>query len=197
MSTTAHGRLLRRTARRRDAGARCELCEAPVRGEHGHVVDTRSAEVLCACRACALLFERDGDSRFLRVPERRLRLTGVRPADLGIPVSLAFFVTAPDGSATAHYPSPLGGTRSDLDAAAWQAVAARAEELSTMRPMVEALLVNGVRGAGECWLVPIDDCYRLMALVRGEWTGMSGGDQVWAKIAQYFAQLDDAGHRRG
>lgn len=197
MSTTAHGRLLRRSAGRRDAGARCELCEAPVQGEHGHVVDTRSAEVLCACRACALLFEPEGGGHFLRVPDRRQRLTGLRPADLGIPVSLAFFVTAPDGSATAHYPSPLGATRSDLDGPAWQAIAARAGELRTLRPMVEALLVNGVRGAGECWLVPIDDCYRLMALVRGEWTGMSGGDQVWAKIEQYFAQLDDPRHRRG
>ncbi|RSN09316.1 hypothetical protein DMB42_18575 [Nonomuraea sp. WAC 01424] len=197
MSTTAYGRLLRRTAGRREDGERCELCEAPVQGEHAHVVDARSAEVMCACRACALLFTPESDGNFLQVPDRLQRLTGLRPADLGVPVSLAFFVTRPDGSATAHYPSPLGATRWELDGPAWQAIAGRAGPLRTMRPMVEALLVNGVRGATECWVVPIDDCYRLVALVRREWSGLSGGDQVWAKIEQYFAQLDDTRSRPG
>jgi hypothetical protein len=41
----------------------------------------------------------------------------------------------------------------------------------------------------ERWLVPIDDCHRLVALVRQEWTGMSGGQRLWDRIAAFFAEL--------
>ena len=58
-----------------------------------------------------------------------------------------------------------------------------------MQPDVEALLVNRVRGAREQWIVPIDDCFRLAALIREHWTGFQGGDEVWDEIARFFAEL--------
>ncbi|GGV23220.1 hypothetical protein GCM10010182_52040 [Actinomadura cremea] len=197
----------RAAARGRDAGAaeRCDLCAEPVPDDHGgghaHVLDERGDGLLCACRACALLFERDaagrdaeGRGHFRLVPGRRIRLTGVPLDDLGVPVGLAFLVRHADGAVTAHYPSPAGATRCDVDAAAWTAAADRCAPLRSMAPEVEALLVHTgtpVRSgtAEQQWLVPIDECYRLVAAVRLSWKGLSGGRDVWPEIERFFTEL--------
>jgi Family of unknown function (DUF5947) len=182
-----------------DAAQGCDLCGVPVPGGHAHVLDSRGGGLLCACRACALLFERPaaGRGHCLLVPDRRIRLSSVSPADLGVPVGLAFFVRQPDGVVMAHYPSPLGMTTWEADPAAWEAATRGREPLASMRPLVEALLVNTAHGAAEYWLVPVDECYRLAAVVRGEWRGMSGGSGVWAEIGRFFDGLAArAGGRR-
>jgi hypothetical protein len=71
----------------------------------------------------------------------------------------------------------------------WQALVERWPMLGEMEPLVEALLVNTARGADERWLVPLDDCYRLVALIRREWRGLSGGRQVWPEISRFFEEL--------
>ena len=54
---------------------------------------------------------------------------------------------------------------------------------------VEALLVNRVGSAREYFLVPIDECYRLVGLIRIHWRGLSGGSLVWGEIAAFFDDL--------
>jgi hypothetical protein len=54
---------------------------------------------------------------------------------------------------------------------------------------VEALLVNRVRGAREHFLVPMDECYSLVGLIRMHWRGLSGGREVWEEIDQFFENL--------
>ena len=61
--------------------------------------------------------------------------------------------------------------------------------LADLTPEVQAVLLHTARGASEHWLVPIDDCYRLVALIRREWRGLSGGSTVWPAIAGFFADL--------
>ena len=58
-------------------------------------------------------------------------------------------------------------------------------------PEVEALLVNTTRGRREHWLVPIDDCFALVTLVRREWKGLSGGTRVWEEIDRFFDDLSE------
>jgi hypothetical protein len=188
----ALGRVLDRPVARPRAAEPCELCGEPLPDRHAHLLEERKDLVLCACRACALLFERGetGPGRFRLVPHRRVRLTGPLPSELGVPVGLAFLVRQSDGTVVAHYPSPVGATRWEVDPAAWDRLVGRYEELRSMRPAVEAFLVAIVRGMDERWLVPIDDCHRLVALVRREWTGMSGGPRLWERIAAFFAELD-------
>ena len=187
-------RALRRASEsRREPEQRCDLCSVPIPQDHRHVLDLQAREVLCACVACSLLFEREGAGlgRYRLVPSRRLRLE----ADplfgaLDVPVGLAFFVkSSAEGRVVAHYPSPMGATRWDLDVGVWEALEARHPEVREMAPDVEALLVNTARGADERWLVPIDDCYRLVALIRREWRGLSGGGTVWPEIERFFAEL--------
>jgi hypothetical protein len=183
---------LERVIRRGSSGGgavpeRCGLCGEPVGDEHAHIVDERDDDLLCACRACALLFDRGGHFRL--VPDRRIRLAGVRTADLGVPVGLAFFVVGADGAVTARYPSPMGATAWSVEPAVWTAATAGCAELASMRPVVEALLVSTVRGADEQWLVPIADCYRLVAVIRRTWTGLSGGRRVWTEVEAFFGGL--------
>jgi hypothetical protein len=199
VTSGALDRVIRRPVQGPAAEDRCELCGVALPDAHAHLLDEARGEPRCACRACALLFEPEeaGHGQYRLVPDRRVRLTGLSPADLGVPVGLAFFVRRPDGRVLAHYPSPAGATQWEVDAGAWNGVAESCEPLRTMLPMVEALLVSSVRGADERWLVPIDDCYRLVALIRREWTGLSGGGRVWTEIERFFGELAARGGGRG
>jgi hypothetical protein len=198
MTTGALERVVRRSARRGPAAERCDLCAREIGDRHRHVLDESREELLCACQACALLFEREaaGRDHYRLVPQRRVRLSDVPAKELGVPVGLAFFIAKPDGRVIAHYPSPAGATQWDVDAQSWARVAESCPALRGMLPGVEALLVNFARGADEQWLVPVDDCHRLVAVVRREWKGLSGGSAVWPRIEEFFADLASSGRRR-
>ncbi|TWV33493.1 hypothetical protein FRZ03_30165 [Streptomyces misionensis] len=195
---SADGALARvvRSAAERAATAeteRCELCAARVAAEHPHLYDTGAAEVRCVCGPCSVLFADGaaGEGRYRLVPRRRLRLPRVDTAVLGVPVGLVFFVPRSDGSVTAQGPSPAGAMRWEVDAAAWRELAATVPQLAAMTPDVEALLVNTVRGLDEHWIVPVDDCYRMTAVVRREWRGLSGGGRVWSAVERFFGDLTE------
>jgi hypothetical protein len=172
---------------------RCELCGRPVAPEHRHVLDLQSRSVLCACRPCSLLFERDaaGGGHYRLIPDRRLRLNDLELADdeweqLQIPVDIAFFFrSSTEDRVVGMYPSPMGATESQLELGAWWG-----DRLSGLEPDVEALLVNRARGTRRQWLVPIDDCYRLVAVIRTRWRGFTGGKEVWLELERFFDDLD-------
>jgi hypothetical protein len=183
-----------------DGDERCDLCGEPIPSEHRHLIDLRSRELMCACTACRILFEQDaaGGGHFRLVSDRRLRLEGfelddVTWANLRLPVDLAFFFFRSDvGRVVAYYPSPAGPTESLLDLEAWEELEAEYPVLGTLEPDVEALLVNRTRGARQYLIVPIDACYRLVALMRTRWRGLTGGSEVWTEIAEFFAREEEA-----
>jgi hypothetical protein len=90
----------------------------------------------------------------------------------------------------AFYPSPMGPTESLLGLGAWAELEAANPVLGTMEDDVEALLVDRARGARRHWLVPIDECYGLVGLIRTRWRGLTGGKEVWQEIARFFDDLD-------
>ncbi|MEU1403189.1 DUF5947 family protein [Streptomyces sp. NPDC005728] len=189
----ALARVIRSAAGRAAEAEVCDLCAAPTADEHPHLYDISAAEVRCVCGPCSVLFADDGagEGRHRLVPRRRLRLPPVDTAVLGVPVGLVFFVPRSDGTVTAQGPSPAGAMRWEVDAAAWQRLIATFPQLASMEPDVEALLVNTVRGLDEHWIVPVDDCFRMVALVRREWRGLSGGERVWPAVERFFAQLTE------
>jgi len=182
---------LRQLAARREAPApaeeRCDLCGVALEPEHRHLLDVSTREISCSCRACSLLFDRReaGGGHYRLIGDRRSRLVGFEITDaewdeLRIPVEMAFFFRdSVAGRIRAYYPSPMGPTESLLGLDAWQ-------ELD-LEPDVQALLVDRSRG---CWLVPIDDCYRLVGLIRTHWRGFTGGGEVWEAIDRFFADLN-------
>ncbi len=130
------------------------------------------------------------------IPERRLRLPTLQLEQLGVPVGLAFFTIGSDGAVTAHHPSPLGTTTWEVDADSWRAVE-HACPLVGLLTAAEALLVNTTRGATEHWIVPIDDCHRLVAVIRREWRGLSVGRRVSPAVEQFFTALNETPHIPG
>ena len=116
-------------------GERCDLCAVELPDPHRHLLDTDRHEIRCVCQACSLLFNREAasDGHYRLVPRRRLRLPEVPTAGLGVPVGLAFFIPRSDGTVDAHYPSPAGATRWEVDQAAWRESSRAARHWPTWR----------------------------------------------------------------
>jgi hypothetical protein len=175
----------------------CDMCAAPVPPGHRHIVDLSNRRLMCACRACALLFDSKaaGGGHLRLLPTRRRRLDDfvLDPAQwdrLRIPVDMAFFFySTPAERVLALYPSPAGPTESLLELEAWTELEAANPVLQSMEPDVEALLISRARDMDEQWLVPIDDCYELVGLIRSRWRGFGGGEEVWAAIHGFFDDL--------
>jgi hypothetical protein len=182
----AEGGLAQLAGRREAALERCELCGAAIGDDHRHLMEPQSRELLCSCRACALLFDRGG--RYLLVPTERTRLAEAEISDLEweelrLPVDVAFFLHSSAAQRDmAFYPGPMGATESQLPL--------QLGVLRTIQPDVEALLVDRHLGAREHWIVPIDDCFRLVGIVRTHWRGLTGGKDVWAEIRRFFEGLE-------
>jgi hypothetical protein len=171
---------------------RCELCGTEVDERHGHLVDAQAHQLVCACRACYLLFTREhAGERYRAVPERyavAAAMTAADWEDLGIPVSTAFFLRSRDG-VTAWYPSPAGATECLLNLAAWDRLTERQPMLAAVEPDVEAILVRRTDEDMECYLVPVDACYRLVGTVRMWWRGFDGGTEARDRIDEFFATV--------
>jgi hypothetical protein len=175
----------------------CGLCGLPIPAEHRHVLDLVKRELHCSCRACSVLFDHSaaGGHHYRLIPRRCIRLEGVVVDDLvwralGIPVEMAFFVR--DGEerrVRAFYPSPAGVTESSLFLDAWDELEASNPALAAIESDVEALLVNRIAGRTDAFIVGIDECYRLVAVVRRHWQGFAGGEEVWRQVDGFFGQL--------
>ena len=191
MTTGALQRAIRQASSRARETHHCDLCQQPVPAEHRHLLDTADSVVLCTCQVCSLLFNLSAasDGHYRLVPDRRVPLHDIDAARLGVPVGLAFFVVQADSSVLAHYPSPAGATRWQIEPQAWRDVAAGCANLGGLADQVEALLVNTTGHRREAWIVPLDDCYRLVAIVRREWKGITGGDRVGHEIGEFFDEL--------
>lgn len=180
------------------AGTQCELCGARMPEEHRHVVDRTARRLLCACTACVVAFDGDIPGRFRTVPGR-LRVVRDASIDttaldaLSVPVGLAFFFRSSALERwVAVFPSVAGPTEAELPPEAWSGLEARSALARGISPDVEALLVHRTRDA-RCsgYLVPVDQCYELIALLRRHWRGIDGGDDVRRAIAGFFAQLEE------
>jgi hypothetical protein len=191
-------RLAQSASQEREAALeRCELCGEVIPANHRHLLDLQSRGLMCACQACKILFDRKeaGVGHYRLVPDRRLRIEGFRLEDedwaaLEIPVDMAFFFhSTRDERVSAFYPSPAGPTESLLRLDAWQDIERANPVLLSLDPDVEALLVNRARGARQHFIVPIEDPYRLVALIRSRWRGLTGGQEVWEGIESFFAEL--------
>ena len=178
----------------------CELCSAELHGEHPHLVELASRQLVCACDACAMLFDGLERSKYKRV-SRRIRflpdfaLIDAQWDSLVIPINLAFFFRSSIEDRTiALYPSPAGAVESLLPLDTWNAIVAGNPVVHHLQSDIEALLVNRISRpdstmAAQYYIAPIDECYRLVGLIRAHWKGLSGGAEVWAEIDRFFADL--------
>jgi Family of unknown function (DUF5947) len=198
---TAFG-ALRRFVQRAVSEEHCDLCGAELAEEHDHLLESANRRLVCTCLACAILFSGQTGQRYKRVPKRiRLlrdfQMTDAQWDSLLVPINMAFFFeSSSSGKRIAIYPSPAGATESQLPLDIWDEIAAENQALSSMESDVEALLVNRLgapRGFPEhqYFLLPIDQCFKLVGLVRANWRGLSGGDELWQVLGRYFDDLTD------
>ncbi len=187
---------LRKYVRPRESEEKCDACGASIPAEHVHQFDPKTRRIRCACRSCALLY----GTVYREIPRRVRQLSNFQISDaqwedLLIPISLAFFsYSSTVGKVIALYPGPAGAAESLLRLEAWEEIAESNPELREMQPDVEALLVNRVGATREYFLVPIDECYKLVGVIRLHWRGLSGGSVVWGEISHFFDELRRRGH---
>lgn len=183
-------------ARPRPAVECCELCDTVLDAAHDHLLD-RELRLRCTCVPCGRLME--GAAGWARVRHRVQRLLDFRLSDngwqaLGLPIGLVFFVWSSAAEcAMARYPSAGGPVESSLALPAWDRLTAANPVLAGLQPDVEALLVNRIGRRREHYLVSIDECYRLVGLLRLHWRGFGGGGEVHDRIERFFVDLERAG----
>lgn len=192
--------VLRRFVRRPLMVERCELCSRELAASHQHLLEPISRKLVCACDACAILFSNHGHAKYKRVPRRIRFLPDFQMTDgqwdgMMMPINMAFFFkSTPQERIIALYPSPAGATESLLSFDTWDEIVIENPALQEMEADVEALLVNRIghsRGFSnpEYYLVPIDECFKLVGLIRSRWHGLSGGAEVWQEIGHFFTEL--------
>jgi Family of unknown function (DUF5947) len=199
----AFGALRQFTRSRRssvDSAERCELCSAGMAHEHPHLVELTTRAIVCACDPCALLFENAAIRKYKRVSRHPLRLDEFEITDaqwegLLIPINMAFFFRSSlEDRVIALYPSPAGAVECLLSMEAWREIEQSHSNVMQLKPDIEALLVNRLGRANglakaEYYIAPIDECYRLVGVIRMHWKGLSGGTEVWAEIGRFFSEL--------
>jgi hypothetical protein len=176
---------------------KCELCATYVPAEHSHVADLESSTLVCACRACYLLFTQEsaGRGRYRAVPDRYLSdpgrtLSAAQWDQLEIPVGLAFFLKSSNsGGVTGFYPSPAGVTECILDLTAWERLTQEYPLLDAAAVDVEAALICRTDAGIEYFLVPIDACYELAGRMRLYWRGFDGGAEARASITDFLDKV--------
>ena len=199
--TSASLSTLRKFVRKPVEGERCELCGQSLQSEHQHMLEVANRRLACCCDACAILFSGRHDGRYRTVPRRIQLQADFRMSDqqwesLHLPINLAFFYhSSPAQRVVAMFPSPAGATESQLPPDSWEQIAEANPVLRTLQSDVEALLIYRIRKAREHYLVPIDQCYKLVGLIRSHWRGLAGGQRAWEAIDRFFAQLPELSGR--
>ena len=95
-ATSSTFAILRQFARVPRSLERCELCSAALAHEHPHLVQLISRQIVCACEACATLFDGMAGGKYRRVSRRaqllaNFQITDAQWENLLIPINMAFF----------------------------------------------------------------------------------------------------------
>jgi hypothetical protein len=172
---------------------RCDVCGVQVPDDHRHLLHLVERRILCACEPCWAM--RSGDPEYRPAGLRTVWLEDFElPEELwaafAIPIGLAFFMrSSVGGGIVALYPSPAGATESELDLAAWDQLVALNPIVGDLEPDAEALIVNRIAEQPQHAIIPIDDCYRLVGLIKLRWEGISGGSVLERAVPEFFEEI--------
>jgi uncharacterized protein DUF5947 len=196
--------VVRRFARRREVAEQCEFCSRQITAGHQHLIEPATRKLRCVCDACAVLFS-GSHPKYKRVPRSArflpdFHITDAQWESLSIPIEMAFFYnSSPANRIVAQYPSPAGPTESLLSLETWEDIVRDNPILARLEPDVEALIANRLDSRrreaqesekqAEYYILPIDECFRLVGLIRLHWKGLSGGTEVWNHISGFFSEL--------
>ena len=186
---------LRRFAKPRVPVVRCDLFSLALSPRHAHMVEAATRKLICSCDACAMLFADRSDAKFLRVPYDPKLLPDFHMPDelwheLAIPINLAFFYVRTGGEVFAAYPSPAGAIEAEVSPDVWRDVVRANPAVADLKPEVEAVLVNRVDTPPIYVRAPIDECFKLVGIIRTRWRGLAGGTDVWDAVRGFYGELE-------
>ena len=188
-------------------------CGHALSDNNAHLYHPARRQIRCCCPVCRLAPE----AGWLQVPSQISRVSAELDdgiwQSLGIPVALASFVrrdysefvsansegavsAAPHALRSratywsAAYPGPAGLIETALSDAAVESLLQRNPEWTDITPHVEAIVVNRLGPEACAFRVPIDVHFRLAGELRTHWRGLSGGDEVWHRLEQFFLSLE-------
>jgi hypothetical protein len=173
--------------------AHCELCPLSIGEDHRHLLHLDERRIVCVCETCWSM--RSGDPEYRPTGVRFLLLDDFAMSHevwsaFQIPIGLAFLLrSGVTGTVIALYPSPAGATESELELTAWDTLARANPVLDGLEPDAEALIVDRTGDPPRYAIVPIDQCYRLVGLIKSRWEGITGGRAVDAVVAEFFDEL--------
>lgn len=176
-----------------EAEEHCELCGAGLPSDHRHLLHLDERRMLCACETCWSV--RSGEASYRPAGVRTAWLADFQLPDeawasFQIPIGLAFFMlTGRPEKVYAFYPSPAGATESEIDDAAWARLVELNPSLGGLEPECEALIVNRMGEVHQHVIAPIDECYRLVGMIKASWEGISGGQGPQEAIDRFFVEL--------
>ena len=168
----------------------CELCKRPLSSDHRHLLELDERRILCTCEPC--LAVQSGLANYCPVSTRTLWLDDfVFPDELWaafqLPIGLAFFMRSTGtNTVVALYPSPAGATESELHLESWTKLVELNPILLDLEADAEALVVNRITEPAQHAIVPIDECYRLVGLIKSTWQGISGGNAIEDAVPRFF-----------
>jgi Family of unknown function (DUF5947) len=169
---------------------KCEICGSAVSAEHRHLLELGERRILCACEPCIAM--RSGMDNYCPVGTRYLWLDDIEMPDelwaaFQLPIGLAFFFRSTGVDAVvALYPSPAGATESELHLESWRKLVELNPILDNLESDAEALVVNRMGDEPQYAVVPIDECYRLVGLIKSTWEGISGGSAIEDSVPKFF-----------
>jgi hypothetical protein len=171
----------------------CDLCGIGIPDDHRHLLHLSERRIVCSCESCWAMRSGEGDyrptgNRTLWLPD--LDLPDDLWASFQIPIGLAFFMDSTvTGCVVALYPSPGGATESELHFESWSRMRALNPVLEGLEPDIEGVVVNRLAAPPAYAIAPIDKCYELTGTIKAHWEGISGGSEVEAAVARFFAGL--------
>jgi Family of unknown function (DUF5947) len=172
---------------------RCDVCGTSLPDDHRHLLHLEERRIICSCEACWALHSGDAEYRpagMRTVWLERFECDEELWGRFQIPIGLAFFMrSSVTGGVVAFYPSPAGATESELSLDAWEELVERNPPLADLDPDAEALIANRLAEPALHVIAPIDECYRLVGLIKSRWEGISGGAALREAVPQFFDAL--------
>ena len=177
----------------RSAAERCDICNTTLPDDHRHMLHLVERRIVCTCEACWALYSGNAEYRPTGMRTVWLDEFECSPeiwAAFQIPIGLAFFMRSTvTESVVAFYPSPAGATESELTLEAWDALVQCNPALEQLESDAEALVVNRMSEPAQYAIVPIDQCYGLVGLIKSRWEGISGGSAIEEAVPEFFAAI--------
>ncbi len=171
----------------------CELCPVGLSERHQHLLNIVERRIVCVCATCWSMHS--GDPEYRATGGRTLwlddfALSGEAWSAFQIPIGLAFMLRSGlTGDVVVLYPSPAGVTEAEIDTLAWTRMVSDNPVLEDLATDSEALIVNRLADPPQHVIAPLDECYRLVGMIKSRWSGISGGPELTATVDEFFGGL--------